>query len=402
MTSSLKETVSSNSKLPFRRVMLVFQSVAVIAFLTATLVFSKQMDFLKNKEMGFEMEGLATVDINSGILRNQFEAIKEEFLRIPEVKSVSVTSRVPGEWKNLPVIKSMKSGQSLDNAKDMLFISADKDFIKTFNIELKDGVNFSGSKSDSTKVFLNESAVYALGYKNPVGQYIEIPSVNFGGGNNNLTTPLKAQVIGVVEDFQMEDFRTSVKPLIVGNWDSPIHSIDYYTLQIETRDWASTLLSLKEVNDSFDPNTPIEFHILNDQFARFFEADTLRFKLLNFFSGIIVFLACMGLFSMSAFVARSRTKEIGIRKVVGASVTSLLKLLSQDFVKLMLIGFIIAAPITWYLLKNWLAEFAYHIDLKFWMLIIAGLGCLALTLVTISFQSIKAAISNPVDSLRTE
>ena len=402
MTSSLKDTVSSNSKLPFRRVMLVFQSVAVIAFLTASLVFSKQMNFLKNKDMGFEMEGLATVDINSGILRNQFEAIKEEFLRIPEVKSVSVTSRVPGEWKNLPVIKSMRPGQSLDNAKDMLFISADKDFLKTFNINLKEGVNFSGSKSDSTKVFLNESAVYALGYENPIGQYIEIPSVNFGGGNNKLEAPFRAQVVGVVEDFQMEDFRTSVKPMVVGNWNSPIHSIDYYTLQIETKDWASTLASLKTVNDSFDPNTPIEFHILNDQFARFFEADMLRFKLLNFFSGIIVFLACMGLFSMSAFVARSRTKEIGIRKVVGASVANLLKLLSQDFVRLMLIGFVIAAPITWYLLKNWLSDFAYHIDLRVWMLIAAGLGCLLITLVTISFQSIKAAISNPVDSLRTE
>ncbi len=402
MTSTLKHTVSGSSKLPFRRFMLVFQSVAVIAFLTASLVFSQQMSFLKNRELGFEMKGLATVDINSGILRNKFESIKTAFLQIPEVSSVSISSRVPGEWKNIPVAKAMRTGQSSENAKDMLFISTDKDFIQTYKVNLIKGVNFSGASSDSTKVILNEAAVLALGLEDPVGQFIVIPTASFGGGNNRLDVPFRAQITGVVEDFQIEDFRTAIKPLIIGNWNNPIHSIDYYTLQINTKDWASTLLALKGVNDSFDPNTPIEFNILDDKFARFFEADILRFKLLNFFSGIIVFLACMGLFSMSAFVARSRTKEIGIRKVVGASIPELLQLLSKDFVILMLVGFVIAAPITWYLLNGWLADFAYHIDLKWWMVAIAGLGCLAITIVTVSFQSIKAAISNPVDSLRTE
>ena len=399
---SLSQTVSSTSKLPFRRVMLVFQFIAVIAFLTTSFVFNKQMNYLKDKELGFKIEGLATVDINSRILRNKFKAIKDEFSKIPEVKSVSVSSRVPGEWKNIPLIKAKKMGQNSSNEKDMLFIGTDKDFLQTFNIKLIEGNNFAGTVSDSSKVFLNKTAVTALGLENPVGQFIEIPSANFGGNIEVFESSIRVEVVGIVEDFQMEDFRTSIKPLIIGNWNNPIHSIDYYTLQIETSDWSTTIAALKRVNDSFDPDTPIEFHILSDQFARFYEKDLMRFKLLNFFSGIIVFLAFMGLFAMSAFVARSRTKEIGIRKVVGASVPVLLRLLSQDFIKLMLVGFIIAAPITWYLLEKWLTDFAYHIDLKWWMLALAGLACLALTIVTVSFQSIKAAMSNPVKSLRTE
>jgi len=400
--STLQETVSTGSKLPFRRFMLVFQFIAVIAFITASFVFNKQMDYLKNKELGFELDGLATVDINSGILRNKFESIKEEFLRIPEVTSVSVSSRVPGEWKNLPLVKAKRMGQNTLNAKDMLFIGTDKDFLKTFKVKLWEGENFAGTPSDSSKIFLNKTAVTALGLENPIGQTIEIPNANFGGNIEVFEPPLKVRIAGIVEDFQMEDFRTSIKPLIIGNWNNPIHSIDYYTLQIKTKDWASTLLALKSINDSFDPDTPVEFHVLEDQFARFFEADLLRFKLLNFFSGIVVFLAFMGLFAMSAFVARSRTKEIGIRKVVGASVLELTNLLSGDFIKLMGLGFVIAAPITWYLIQQWLSDFAFHIELKWWMLAIAGLASFILTIITVGYQAIKAARTNPVEALRTE
>ena len=400
--NSLRQTVSSSSKLPFRRVMLVFQFVAVIAFLSASLVFNRQMNYLKNKELGFELEGLATVDINSRILRSKFESIKDEFLKIPEVKSVSVSSRVPGEWKNIPQVRVKRMGQSNAEVKDMLFIGTDHDFLRTFQIKLLEGENFIGNSGDSTKVLLNKSAIAALGLQNPVGQNIEIPSVNFDGNIENFDSSLQVRVIGIVEDFQIEDFRTAIKPLVIGNWNNPIHNIDYYTLQIKTTDWASTLVALKGVNDSFDSNTPIEFHILDDQFARFYKKDLLRFKLLKFFSGIIVFLAFMGLFAMSTFVTKSRTKEIGIRKVVGASTLQLNNLLSLDFIKLMGLAFFIAAPISWYLINEWLSDFAFHMELKWWMIVMAGLACLILTILTVSFQSIKAAISNPVKSLRTE
>ncbi|WP_298477425.1 ABC transporter permease [uncultured Maribacter sp.] len=401
-TSSLKSTISFSSKLPFRRLMLTFQFVIVIAFLTGSIVFYQQMNFLKNREIGFNKEGLATVDINSRILRNQFEAIKNEFLRIPEVNAVAVSSRVPGEWKNIPIVKAKRKGQASNQVKDMLFIGADEDFVKTYNIDVSLGANFKGTPSDSTKVLINNSAAVALGLKNPIGEFIEIPFANFGGNVQNLASPFKAQVIGVLNDFQVEDFRTSIKPLVVGNWNNPIQSIDYYTLQVKTPNWASTIAAIKKVNDSFDPQTPAELNILSDQFARFFKQDMEHFKLLNFFSVVVVFLACMGLFATSAFVARSRTKEIGIRKVLGSTVTQLMYLLSRDFIKLTIVGWLVAIPISWYFLQGWLSGFAYHINFKWWMIGLAGVACLLITVCIVGFQSIKAAIVNPVKSLRTE
>lgn len=390
------------SKLPFRRFMLVFQFVAVISFLMGSIVFSRQLTFLKNRQAGFVKEGLATIDINSYILRSRFEAIKTELKRIPEVAEVSVSSRLPGEWKNIPLAKALKTGQSSAEATDALFIGADKDFLKTFTIRLKQGKNFSGSSSDSTSILINKTAAEALGPRNPVGQHIEIPAVNFGGSLNTLERPFNARVIGVVEDFQMEDFRTPVKPLIIAYWNNPIHSIDYYTLKIASTNWEKTRADLEGVNDAFDPNSPMEFNILDDQFARFLDSDLSRFKLLNFFSGIVVLLAFMGLFAMSVFVARSRIREIGIRKVLGSTVPSLVTLLSRDFVKLLGIGFVIAAPLSWYLLDQWLSDFAYRIDIKWWMAAISGFCCLLLTIFTVSFESIKAALVNPVDSLKAE
>ncbi len=402
ISSSLKNTVSGGSKLPFRRVMLTFQFVAVITFLTASLLFNRQMKFLEQRELGFEKEGLATVDINSRILRTQFKAIKTEFLRLPEVAAISVSSRVPGEWKNIPLAKVKRNGQANREAKDMLFLGIDRDFIKTYDITILQGANFTDTPSDSTKVLINRTAALALGLDNPIGQYIEVPYVNFGGSTEPLKEPFKVQITGVVEDFQIEDFRTEIKPLLLANWNNPVHSIDYYTMRIKTANWSQTLAALQQVNDAFDSGAPMELNILDDKFSRFFEKDREHFKLLNFFSVIVVFLACMGLFATSAFIARSRTKEIGIRKVLGSSIPELLVLLSKDFVRLVLLGFLIAAPITWFLLSRWLSGFAYRIDFAWWTIVVAGVACLSLTLLTVGYQSLKTARINPANSLRTE
>ncbi|WP_341227784.1 ABC transporter permease [uncultured Arcticibacterium sp.] len=392
----------SASKLPFRRVMLVFQFVAVISFLMASIVFNKQLDFLKNREIGFQKEGLAMIDVNSRVYRQRFQALKTEFLRIPEVESLSVSSRVPGEWKNIPIVKASNAGQNREAAKDALFIGADEDFLKTFQIKLLKGENFRGLPADSSKVLINEAAAKALGLSEPVGQNIDIPAVNYGGSLNELDQTFKVSIAGVVKDFQMEDFRTTVKPLIISNWNNPIHSIDYYTLKINATDWQKTRTAIEEVNDLFAPESPVEFNVLDAKFDRFLATDLSRFKLLNFFSGIIVLLAFMGLFAMSAYVAKSRTKEIGIRKVLGSSISQIVTLLSADFVKLVFVGLLIATPITWYLLNQWLTDFAYQIQIKWWMAAVATLGCLVLTLGTVSFQAIKGALANPVKSLKSE
>lgn len=226
--------------------------------------------------------------------------------------------------------------------------------------------------------------------------------VNFGGDNNPLDKPFIAQIIGVTADFHFEDFHKEIKPMVIGNWNNPIQSIDYYSIKISTSNWAGTLADLKKINDNFDAENPIEYNILNDKFQRFYESDILRSRLLMFFSGIIIFIACLGLFSIAAFVLKNRTKEIGIRKVLGATISDLIKLISGDFVKLVLVSAVISMPLSWLIMDNWLQEFAYRLPMQWLIFAGAGFITLLIAFITISYQTIRASLANPVKSLRTE
>ena len=210
VVKALQEKHSSNQKFPFRKVMTIFQFVVAIALIASTTVLYRQVNYLQEKELGFDLDGLVTVDINSGILRSKFEAIKQEFSKLPEVQSVSVSSRVPGEWKQFPFVEVLKVGQEPSESKEMIFIGADSDFLSTYNVQLTKGVNFRPHLADTTKVLVNQSAVKALGLENPVGQIINIPQVNWSGDLDELNQPLSAQIAGVVEDFHFEDLRTAI------------------------------------------------------------------------------------------------------------------------------------------------------------------------------------------------
>jgi putative ABC transport system permease protein len=399
---ALKEKGGRRPGFSLQKTILTFQFVAAITLIACTFLFYRQVKYMQTKEMGFNSEGVVVIDINSRVLRNQFEAIKTEFAKLPEVKSVTVTSRVPGEWKDYPVASVLKPGQQSAEAKEMLFIGADKDFTSTYDIKIKSGMNFTGAPADSAKVLINQAAALALGFKDPVGQYIEIPSVNFSGDNSPLDVPFKAQVAGVVNDFHFEDFHQVIRPMVIGYWNNPVHSIDYYSLKVSTDNWAKTMAAFKKINDSFDPENPIEYNILNNQFKRFYESDVLRSRLLMFFTGIIILISCMGLFAITAYVLKHRTKEIGIRKVLGATITDLVQLVSKDFVVLVLIGSVIAIPLSWLIMSSWLQEFAYRLPVPWVFFAGAALITLTIAFMTVSFQTIKASLSNPVKSLRTE
>ena len=356
---ALKEVYQGNKRVPFRKVMTVFQFVAAIALIACTSVLYQQIRYLQKKELGFDLKGLVTVDINSRVLRSRFEAIKEEFAKLPEVQAVTVSSRVPGEWKRFPLADVLRPGEEIAEAREMIFLAADADFLQTYEAELAAGNNFTGGPSDSTKVLLNASAVQALGLQEPVGQWIEVPQVNWSGDVVSLQEPLRVQVAGVVDDFHFEDFRQAIRPMMIGYWRNPIHNIDYYTLRVQTSDWSNTIAALRRVNDRFDANNPLEFNILNDRFQRFYEADVLRSRLLFFFAGVVIFIACLGLLAMTAFTLRKRTKEIGIRKVLGATSGQIVSLITRDFLRLILAGFAIAVPISWLVMNRWLDEFAF-------------------------------------------
>ncbi len=399
---ALNEERRGSSRLPIRKVVTFFQFTAAITLIACTLIFYNQLNYLQAKNLGFDMQGMAVVDINSRTLRSQFEAIKAEFGKLPEVEAVSVSSRVPGEWKAFPMVSVKTPAMPAADTRDMIFLGADQDFMSTYDIELMEGKNFSGALSDSSRVMINQAAIQALGLTDPIGQMIEIPSVNWGGDNNALEQPFQAQVIGVINDFHFEDFHQKIKPMVIGFWENPVHNIDYYSLKVNTDDWATTIASLREINDRFDPENPIEYHILNDQFQRFYEADITRSRLLIFFSTIVVLIACLGLFVMTAFALHNRTKEIGIRKVLGATTTQIVQLVTKEFVLLVGLAALIGIPVAWYVMGRWLDEFAYRIDLHWWYFAIAGIAALIIALLTVSMQSIRAALANPVESLRNE
>ncbi len=397
---AIRNLQPSGERWSIRRVATVVQFTMAIALLACATIFYQQMRFLKDKSLGFDLDGLVVVDINSGALRSQFQAIKQEFYRLPEVQSVSVSSRVPGEWKNYPIANVHKEGASLP--KDMIFIGADEDFLKTFDIQLTVGKSFSGIPADSSTVLLNQSAVEALGLDNPIGQTVEIPVVNWSGNLENFDPAFRARVTGVVADFHFEDIRQRIKPMVIGNWKNPIHNIDYYTLKINTKDMTKTTAALAAVNNKFDPENPIELNFLDEQFQRFYENDIRRSWLLMLFSGVVIFIACLGLFAITAFAIRQRTKEIGIRKVLGASVEQIVTLISKDFVRLVLISVVLALPISWWGMNTWLDDFAYRIELKWWMFAIASLAAIVIALITVSSQAIRAAMADPVNSIKTE
>lgn len=397
---ALKKEKHTEGGFSIRKLVTFFQFTAAICLIACSLIFYRQLDYVQSRNMGFDMDGLVVVDINSGVLRNQFEAIKNEFSQLPEVGSVTVSSRVPGEWKQYPLARVIQPGMSEQQAREMIFIGTDQDFLDTYQVTLSVGENLSGAPADSTKVLINQTAAKALGLTDPIGQQIQVPSINWSGDHDELEAPFTAQVIGVVEDFHFEDFHLAIKPMIIGFNNNPIHNIDYYSLKVNTEDWSTTLAAIKAINDRFDPENPLEYHILNDQFQRFYEADITRSRLLVFFSSIVVFIACLGLFVMTAFTLSNRIKEIGIRKVLGATTTQIVRLIVRDATLLILGASILGIALARYAMGLWLEEFAYRIDLHWWYFALAGVLALFIALATVSFQSLKAAWSNPVESLK--
>ncbi|HYC86265.1 MAG TPA: FtsX-like permease family protein, partial [Chryseosolibacter sp.] len=252
------------------------------------------------------------------------------------------------------------------------------------------------------KVILTELAVEQLGLKDPIGQVIEIPTVRNGGNIRNLENPHQAEVIGIAENFHFESFRQKMMPVVFAYPNTQIQRIDYYTMRIQTTDWQATIEKLKQINNSLTPDDPLEYTFLDGRFEEFYQADVKRGQVFIFFSLVIVFIASLGLFALVSYSIESRTKEIGIRKVLGASVQNIVNMISKEFLILIVIAGVIAVPLTIYLMRSWLQDFAYHITMGADIFVLAAVVAALIALVTISFRSIRAAIMNPVKSLRSE
>jgi putative ABC transport system permease protein len=395
--------LQNKSDLSLRKGLVIFQFTISTVMIIGTIVLFLQVRFLNHTNLGFNKDLLVVIDVNTGKARTNFEAVKNEIAKILTVKNVSVTSRVPGEWKSFRTIKIKNMGNTSDPKVAYMF-GADKDFVKTFGVTLSKGRNFD-TPGDSSCIIINETAASMLGITEPSDQMVEIPAASRGESFEPLNAqniPFTPRVIGIVKDFHFQSLRDKIEPLVLCYNNNPIHHIDYYSARISPDDIQGTLNKLKAVMVNNDKNDPFEYHFLDEQLALFYVEDQRRQTLLIWVALATIFIACLGLFGLATYSAGQRVKEIGVRKVLGATVVNLASLLSRDFLKLVLIANGIAFPMAWWATNKWLQEYAYHIDVKWWVFFIAGLIAVFIALITVSFQAVKAALANPVKSLRTE
>ncbi len=391
----------SKGQLSLRKGLVVFQFTLSIIMIVATLVVFLQIKYVNTTDMGFNKEQLLVVDINSGAVRNGAETIKAEYAKIAAVKSVSVTSRVPGEWKVMPKVKVRQQGAGTEG-DDMFYLAVDDQFLKTYEMRLLKGRNFSENPADSSAVLINETAASRMGIKEPSEQMIEIPSIDFSGSVSNLDQPFRARVVGIIKDFNFRSLREKIAPMVMAYKDGTPHSIDYFAVRLNTDKAEQTIKQLESILHKIDANHLFEYHFLDKQWDVFYREDKKRQTIFLAIAIMTIFIACLGLFGLATYAAEQRIKEIGIRKVLGASITQLISMLSKEFVKLVIIAAIIAIPVAWWMMERWLNDFAYRTKIYWWVFVIAGAMALVIALCTVSMKALKAAVTNPVKSLRTE
>ena len=374
-----------------RRTLVVTQFALSIIMIVATVAIYQQLNYVQTKRLGFNKDQLVVIDINSGDARRDWRSIKQAMAQVPSVRAVSSSSRVPGDWKNVVRIEVVPEGAADTDRISMNFLGVDEDFLGTFEVGLVQGRNFSQDFADSSAVLINETAARILGIEEPAGQTIRIPDAPFEG-----------QVVGIVSDFHYRSLHEQIGPMVLGFWSNPIQAIDYFTARVDGQDLAGTVRQLRAIGERFDPAHPFEYNFLDQRLNDFYETEQQVGTLFGIAALLAVLIACLGLFGLASFTAEQRTKEIGVRKVLGASVGGLVLLLSKDFIKLVGIAFVVAAPVAYIAMDRWLNDFAYRIDLSWSIFVVAGLIALLVALSTVGYQAVRAAVANPVKSLRYE
>ncbi|MEJ7678075.1 MAG: FtsX-like permease family protein [Segetibacter sp.] len=380
------------SNLSFRKVLVVTQfSISIILIISTAIVF-QQLRYRQNKSLGFNREHIVVLNYNSG-LNNSYESLKTELLANSNIKEVGRSTRIPSGRLLDATGSKMNNGDSLAPTKaDIKFVSADESFIPTYGIKVVAGRNFSKEYGMDTSSFLiNEAAVKALGLKSnedAIGK-------QFSYGDRT------GQLIGVMNDFHFESLHQRILPLVFFTSKTP-DGYGRISIKISGNNIPAALSHIENTWKKFLPETPYDYSFLDERFSDLYKAEQQQGRIFTIFSCIAIFIACLGLFGLSAFTITQRIKEIGIRKVLGASVGNIVQLISKDFLLLVLIAAVIAFPVAWYAMHNWLEDFAYRINIPWWLFIAAGILAALIAFATISIQAIKAAVANPVKSLRTE
>jgi len=391
----MKLFASDLSSLFIRNGLVVFQFTVSTALIICTLIVFKQLQFTQSKDLGLNKENVIVIS-NSQRLGKSEESFKEELTRLPEVISTSIASGIPTRTNFADAYVPEPTEADEHVAKDIILPSfvVDYDFIPALKIQLVKGRSFSKDFSDSTSVVLNETAAKQIGWKDPIGKVLEYP-----GGNGQ-----RFKVIGVAKDFFVESLHNPVGAFALFHSSSHTYDLGYsYTLaRVKPGDMSARIRTLESKWKNFAPGAPFDYGFLDAEFEAMYRSEQRMGTIFGIFTVLSIFVGCLGLFGLAAYTAERRTKEIGIRKVLGASVNGLVRLLSKDFIRLVLLSAVIAFPIAWWTMNKWLEDFAYRITIEWWFFAAAALLALLIAFVTVSAQAIKAAVANPVKSLRTE
>ncbi len=381
---------SASSRL--RSFLVVAQFIISISLIIGTGVILNQLKFMKNKNLGFEKESVIVIEVRDSSIRRSFESIKAEIRKIPGVLSVSSSSLVPGQEPSVQPF--IPEGYTEKQAQLMEIFGVDHDFFPALGMEIVKGRNFSpeyGTDSSSA-VIINETAAKRYNWENPIGKTIRAIGDEVGKWET-------FTVVGVVRDFHRTSLHSVIAPQIIGNDPS---RFDELAIRISPENADTTLSLIKEKWKEVDPTRPFEFLYLDGLIDRLYGTEERLSDIFSAFSVFAVFIACLGLFGMASFAAEQRTKEIGIRKVLGASVPGIVVLLSKDFLKLIVAANVIAWPLAYFGMNRWLQNFAYKSGIGVWVFFLTGLLAVGIALATVSYQAIKAALLDPVDAIKYE
>ena len=378
---------TGNRGMLLRRGLVVFQFTISIAFIAATLIVYSQLTYMRSQDLGFNNQQMIVVNTQGNAHK---KALNDEISRIPGVVSTAMSSSVPGSGNPTAYsqVENAKGDMQIANL-ELYFV--DFDYLKQFKMKIIAGRAFSRDfGTDTTQaMILNESAVKLFGYHSPqdaIGKKFD----QWGR---------KGQIIGVVKDFHFRSLQTEIKPL---SFRIEPDGCDLISANVRTADLKNTIAAIETKWKTVIPNRPFSYYFADEFFNRQYLGEDRFGKLFLNFAVLAIFISCLGLLGLASYSTLQRTKEIGVRKVLGASVTGIINLLSKEFMQLVIIAFLIATPITWFFMASWLKDFYYRISVQWWIFVLAGIAAFLIALLTISYQAIRAALTNPVKSLRTE
>jgi putative ABC transport system permease protein len=392
----LQGKLKRGAKRSILRIALVsFQFTVSIVLIIGTLIVSKQLNYVRHKRLGYDKDHVVSLRIRNPETQKKHGAIKNELLRHPNILNSSASTNLPLERVAFSAFHAV--GKPED---EMIMLSVqiiDEDFLDTYKMELFQGRNFSKEypTDPDEAIMVNEAAVKKLGWQdNPINKEIEMLT--------SLTTRRKFRIVGVVKDYHFQSLHEEIQPLILYNAIPEFGNYDRISVRVRPENIRETIGFLESKWVEFDSQYPLEYVFVDDQFDSLYRAEERLGQLFGYFTALAIVIGCLGLFGLTSFTAEQRTKEIGIRKVLGASVSSVIRLFVLEFTKWVLLAVVIAWPIGYFVMSTWLQNFHYRTNLGFSTFMLAAMLALIISLITVSYQSIRAALTNPADSLRYE